>query len=166
MALLALNVFTPVPDAVKAVQVKLPFKVTVPADCVNVPVQIRSSVTVTTPLVVMFTLEPIVKPAEVIVLLPEPPKLVTPVLVYVMPETKVKLPEQFICDEPVRAPVKPVQSKPAQGATAVIVQVPPALPASKKTASADVGTDAPPAPPLEADQLAVFVVSQLPVPTQ
>jgi len=33
-----------------------------------------------------------------------------------------------------------------------------------KTLSALVGTDAPPAPPLAADQLVVFVASQVPVP--
>jgi hypothetical protein len=44
------------------------------------------------------------------------------------------------------------------------VTVPPPEFALKKTASTATGTDAPPAPPEVADQLAVFTKSQVPVP--
>ena len=47
----------------------------------------------------------------------------------------------------------------------VTVKIPPeSLPASKNTLSAAVGTDAPVPPPDEADQLAVLVLLQVPVP--
>ena len=53
-------------------------------------------------------------------------------------------------------------------ATVAIVTVKAPVPvlelASKNTLSADVGTDAPVAPPDEADQFAVFVPFQVPVP--
>ena len=55
MALLALNVFTPVPEAIKAVQVKLPFKVIVPAEWVNEALQVTLPLNVQLPVLEKVT---------------------------------------------------------------------------------------------------------------
>jgi hypothetical protein len=61
-------------------------------------------------------------------------------------------------------PVKPLKLIVKQSTLTPKVTVPPPLLALNNTASAAVGTDSPPAPPEVADQFAVFIASQVPVP--
>jgi hypothetical protein len=63
-----------------------------------------------------------------------------------------------------RPTVEPVVSMDRHAVPLAIVHVPAPDEALRKTSSAFVGTDAPPAPPDVADQWVVVVVSQVPVP--
>lgn len=87
-----------------------------------------------------------------------------PVWVKVMPTDKVTLPFIVILADPVSVPVKPVQLILLAPVLPVeIVQVPVDA-ASKNTSSADVGTEAPPAPPDVVAHLVPAVPSQFAVP--
>jgi hypothetical protein len=91
-------------------------------------------------------------------------KVITLVLVYVIPAASVTLPETVIAAEPAMVPVNPVQVMDfAPVLPAAIVTVP-EDDASKNTSSADVGTDAPPAPPDVAAHLVPTVPSHEAVP--
>jgi hypothetical protein len=93
-----------------------------------------------------------------------PVNVIVPVWVYVMPADRVTLPATEIAAVPVIVPAKPVQ----------LIDFAPVLPAAmvtvpverfvKNTSSADVGTDAPPAPPDVVAHLVPAVPSQDAVP--
>jgi len=89
-----------------------------------------------------------------------------PVVVNVIPEEKVALPERVRLAELLmsRVPMYPVQSIDFATRDALTVTVPPPELKLKNTSSAAVGTEAPPTPPEVADQLAVFAPDQLPEP--
>jgi uncharacterized membrane protein len=105
----------------------------------------------------------IVTPLVVIVLIAAIVK--TPVFDHVVVEDKVMLPETVIPTVPAIVQVAPVVVNDRQGRvlTATVITGEPEL-ASTITASEAVGTEAPPAPPEVADQFAVFVAFQVPLP--
>lgn len=139
--------------------------VNVPAVNVMSPlaVSVKALPKVTVPEGAFIVKGPIVFPAVVNV--PVASRFIVPVCEKVIPATRVTLPETLIKADPAIVPVNPVQlidrAVPPPVAT-VTVTVPDA--ALKNTASADVGTDAPPAPPEVADHLVPTVESQLAVP--
>jgi len=172
----ALNVKFFVPDPVAnlfvAVQV-FPFKSNVPfVSVIIVAVKALPNAQLPpTPLKV--TAEP--KPTPLVVtMLPVVVELNVVVPVYVRVKFvagKVRLPDTFkLIFEPAKVitPSRPDAVKLLQTLVVLIVTVNAVANtfefASKYTSSAAVGTDAPPAPPDEADQLTVLVASHVPVP--
>ena len=99
-----------------------------------------------------------------VVTVPVPATVRVPIYATVIPATNVTLPETVSAALPASVPVNPVQ----------LIDFAPVLPAAivttpedaleKKTSSADVGTDCPPAPPLVKDHLVPAVPSQEAVP--
>jgi len=88
-----------------------------------------------------------------------------PLYVTVIPATSVTLPDTVIAAVPARVPVNPVQlmdNAPVLPVEMVTVLAPDS--AVKNTASADVGTLAPPAPPSVVAHLVPAVPSQAAVP--
>lgn len=106
-----------------------------------------------------FTVLPFVVMVEVPVIVKPPDHAVAVVVV-----DKVKLPAQVKLPELVNVQVAPVESKLAQFNAPVIVMVGEPLKLVTNTASEVVGTEAPPVPPEEVDQLVVETEVQLPVP--
>jgi hypothetical protein len=105
---------------------------------------------------------PIVLPAVISVLVAL--NVNVPLYVTVIPATSVTLPETVMAALPVIVPVNPVQSiDNAPVLPAEIVQVPVDR-SVKNTASALVGTDAPPPPPDVVDHLVPAVPSHAAVP--
>jgi hypothetical protein len=80
------------------------------------------------------------------------------------PKVSVKRPEHVWSAPKTRFNVALLSVAAAQTDPLAVVQVPEPELASKKTASALVGAEAPDAPPVVADQLAVLEASQVPVP--
>jgi len=82
----------------------------------------------------------------------------------VVVDDSVTFPDTVIVAEPENVPVKPVVVRLLAPVLPVAIVMVPLEFASKKTSSADVGTDAPPVPPLVAAHFVPAVPSQEPVP--
>jgi len=148
-----------------AVTLKL-LVVKVPRVTVIEPEDISASckVTESDPVDLFTVIAPRVFPALVKVTAPALEKLMPPENVQVIPATAVRLPNKFNVPDPANVPVNPVKLQEAQNSVPVLVTVTAPDAASKNTLSADVGTDAPPAPPDVAAHLVPAVPSQLAVP--
>lgn len=136
--------------------------VNVPCVTVKVPEAVNGSPSVTVMPEPFTVTAPRVLPALVSV--PVPANVSVPVYVYVMPATSVTLPDTVMAAVPANVPVNPVQVMDCAPVFPVeMVQVPVDR-FVKNTASADVGTLAPPAPPDVVAHLVPAVPSQFAVP--
>ena len=99
-----------------------------------------------------------------LVMVPVELKVFTPVCVKVIPALRVTLPDMVIAPLPVIVPVNPVQLIDFAPVFRLLMVQVPVEAASKNTSSADVGTEAPPAPPDVAAHLVPTVLSQVAVP--
>jgi hypothetical protein len=147
-------------DKVKLAKFNVPVVNVKPA--VDVVVSAPPNVLVT-PFPFTVTLHDKVLPLVVVV--PVPENLISPVADQVVLATIVKLVEQLIVPVDVNVnALEPVVFRLRQLSAPVNVTVPVPERLSNITSSAIVGTDAPPAPPEVADQFVVDVVFQVPVP--